>query len=197
VKSIRQLISLPIIAATVLLGGCATNIKTNVSQNPPPTEKFSNFSKIEISKVSLVAPYAGQPANESALASIQSNLSLRMVPLIVNWNHSGRGSNGRTLVITPVVTQIKFIGTGARMWAGAYAGSSAVVLTAKITEKGTGRVIASPVFYSRANAFGGAWSAGATDRQMLERVANNLSNYIEANFNARVGGPSGAKPTKQ
>lgn len=182
-------------AAAVLLGGCVTKISTDIARNPPPAEKFSAFTRFEISPVSLRPPYAGQQANERALKKIQENISHKADPLIQGWNEaSSAGSPSRTLVITPVVTEIKFIGGGARFWAGSFAGSSAVIMQVGFVEKETGREIARPTFYARASAMGGAWTIGSTDNIMLVRIAGRLTDYLAANYATAVGGPSGAEP---
>jgi hypothetical protein len=102
----------------------------------------------------------------------------------------------RTLVIKPVISEVKFISGGKRFWAGALAGSSAVILDVTFTEKETGKLIAKPTFYARAAAMGGAWSIGSTDNVMLVRIAGRLTDYLAANYAAAVGGPSGANPGK-
>ncbi|HEX2861265.1 MAG TPA: hypothetical protein VHN79_06480 [Lacunisphaera sp.] len=187
-------IILPPLLLTALLAGCVTRINTDVIQNPPPAEKFSAFNRFEMAKVELVPPYAGQEANERALLKIQENLSYKGDPLLQGWNDAGRDAAvARTLVITPVVTEIKFIGGGARTFAGAFAGSSAVILKVTITEKETGRILATPLFYARAAAMGGAWTFGATDNLMLVRVAGRLTDYLSANYAVAVGGRTGAE----
>lgn len=193
----RLLAALLVLPLALGLGGCVTNIKTDVTQNPPPAEKFSNFTRFEITKVALQAPYAGQEANEKALLKIQENVSAKMTPALELWNGKApAGAATRTLLIEPVIPEIKFIGGASRFWGGALAGSSAVILKAKITEKETGRVVATPEFYARAAAMGGAWSVGGTDNAMLVRVANRLTDYLLGNFDQAVGGPTGAEPAK-
>ena len=197
-KPSRLLFWPPFLAALALLGGCVTHITTDITQNPPPAEKFSGFTQFELAKVSLVAPYAGQEANERALRKIQENVSLKADPLLRKWNASGAAvTPARTLVITPVITEIKFISGGSRFWAGALAGSSAVLLTAKVVEKESGKEIAVPMFYARAAAMGGAWTFGTTDNLMLTRIAERLTDYIAANYDAAVGGPTGQDPEKK
>lgn len=187
---------LPLILLTVTLlaSGCVTHIKTDVLQNPPPAEKFSGFTRFEMTDVKLVPPYAGQEANEKALVKIQQNLALRMTPTLQTWNHDATAATARTLLIEPTVTEIKFINATSRVWAGAIAGSSAVILRVKITEKETGRVIGEPLFYARAAAYSGAFSFGAADNAMLIRIANRVADYLQGNFNEAVGGRTGAEP---
>ena len=43
---------------------------------------------------------------------------------------------------------------------------------------------------------GGAFSLGGADNAMLVRIANRLTDYLQANFSQAVGGPTGAEPSK-
>jgi hypothetical protein len=188
------ILRLLLLASCLLFGGCVTHINTSITQNPPPAEKFAAFTRCEMEKISLVPPYAGQEANERAVRKIQENVDLKANPLLQGWNTAGANTSpGRTLVFTPAVTEIKFIGGGARFWAGALAGSSAVILKVTITEKETGKIIATPIFYARAAAMGGAWTFGSTDNLMLVRVAGRFTDYLAANYAAAIGGRTGAE----
>ena len=149
-----------------------------------------------MSKIAHAPPYAGQEANEKALVKIQENVSLKMTPTLEGWNRTASGGVTRTLLIEPTVTEIKFINATSRVWAGAMAGSSAVILKVRITEKETGKVIAEPHFYARAAAYSGAFSIGAADNAMLIRIATRVTDYLQANFNEAVGGRTGAEPAK-
>jgi hypothetical protein len=178
-----------------LMSGCVTHIKMDVTMNPPPAEKFSDFNRFELTKVMLPAPFAGQAPNERALVKVQENVNARMAGPITAWNAASHDATPiRTLVIEPTISDIKFISVGSRIMAGAIPGSSAIILRARITEKETNRVIATPEFYARANTWAGAFSFGAADNVMLVRVANRLADYLLSNYTAAVGGPTGAEP---
>lgn len=182
-----------ILILTGLLSGCATHILTTTTLNPPPEERFSAFNHFELTKVALAPAYVGPTANEKALAKIQEDLSLRTAPVLEKWNASGIAKTPmRTLLIEPTITEIKFINGSARFWAGPLAGSSAVIIDAKISEKESGKVIATPMFFARAEAWGGSFTIGATDNLMLSRIANRLADYLLANYDAAVGGVTGA-----
>jgi hypothetical protein len=192
----RHLLPLLLVAG-LFAAGCATQIKTETTLNPPPAEKFANFTRFDMPKIALIPPYAGQEPNERALVKIQENVNLRMNPALQTWNSSApAGAAVRTLLIEATISEIKFINATSRVFAGAMAGSSAVILRARITEKETGKVIAEPLFYARAAAMGGAYSMGGTDNAMLVRIANRLSDYLLANYSRAVGGITGAEPAK-
>jgi hypothetical protein len=184
--------SLTLLGASFAFHGCATHISSNVVENPPPAEKFSGFTRFEMLEVKVLPPYAGQEANEKALVKIRENVIAKMTPLLAAWNATGATSAAsRTLVIEPIVPEIKFINATARVWSGALSGSSAVVLRARITEKETGKVVATPEFFARAAAMSGAYSFGGADNAMLVRISNRLTDYLQANYANAVGGPSG------
>jgi hypothetical protein len=191
-------IKLPFAGALAIMAlffsACATQIRTSVTSNPPPAEAFSNFTAFEMKPAVLAPAYADNATNQKALAKIQENLSAGMDPALNSWNQAGatKGGAKRTLMIEPVVAEIKFIGGAARFWAGAMAGSSAVIARATITEKETGKVIATPEFYAVAGAWGGGWTIGGTDNMMLSRIAQQLTNYLVTNYASAVGGPTGA-----
>lgn len=177
--------------ALLIATGCATHIKVDDTRNPAPKEAFNAFTRFEVQKVTLAPAYAGQEANERAWKKIQENVDTNLGDTVSAWNKAGEGKPVRTLVVAPQITEVKFINGNARFWAGAMAGSSAVVMRVTITEKETGLVIATPVFYARASAMGGTWTFGATDNIMLTRIAGNFTDYLKNNYPAAVGGPTG------
>ena len=170
------------------IGACSTEIYAPAAQNPPPSEPFGNFGRFQLKPVTLNPSLAEHGYNQSATASINGSLQPTLGILLDSWN---KGS-GRLLVVDPYIEEIKFIGGAARFWAGAMAGSSAVVMRVTYTDEATGAIIANPVFYQHANAMGGAWSFGATDNAMLSRIANLVTDYTRNNFAQAVGGPTGA-----
>ena len=175
----------------------ASDIEPPTGSNPAPEAAFSTYNHFEVKPIAMEAPYAGQEANEKAKIKIQQNLDLRLNPLIAEWNKKApAGAATKTLVIEPVIQQIKFINATARVWGGGFAGASGVLLQIRFVDSATGKAIASPVFYQRANKMGGAWSFGATDNNMLVRITEVATKYIEANYASAVGGPTGAEAKK-
>ena len=166
--------------------------------NPPPSTALNAFDSFQLSPIEMVAPYAGQPANEQAKTRLQGYVDER-VPAIVNaWNSAeAKHSPPRTLKIEPVIRHVKFVSGKARFWGGALAGGTAVLMTVKLSDAATGEVIAEPEFYQHANALGAAYSFGGTDKAMLGRTAELMANYLKANYEAAVGGPTGKEPEKE
>ncbi|QSA98867.1 DUF4410 domain-containing protein [Methylococcus sp. EFPC2] len=185
--TIRSFLHLPILASLLLLTACATNIKPTAESNPAPTAKFSDFSRYELAPVQ--AGSAEVAAQTAAVAKIQEHLDEKLGARLKQWNAQPAKSPARTLRIEPTVTELKFVGGAKRFFAGAMAGSSAVILKARITEKETGKLVASPEFYSKSSAMAGAVTIGGNDNAMLGRIANALAVYVINNYKQAVGGP--------
>jgi hypothetical protein len=183
-----------IIVAALALAACATRyIKPSTVQNPAPAEKFSAFGRFDLQRVALDSSYAGQDANERATARIQEYFDSRVAPILDKWNRAGQPSSpARVLVIEPRIEHIKFIGGGARFWAGPLAGSSAVIMKVKYIDKASGRLVAHPEFFQRAAAWSGAFTVGGQDNAMLARIVTLVADYTSGNYQDAVGGPSGA-----
>jgi len=182
-------IALASLLALGSLAGCATHIRPVPLQNPPPTQKLSNYSRFRLQEVVVPASVASNEPR--AVAKLKELIALRLQPIVDGWN-KGRGGKG-SITITPEVESLKFVSGGQRVLVGAMAGSSATIMKLKITEESSGRVIGYPEFLSSANAFGGAFSYGTTDNLMLDRIVERMSHYLTANYSSAVGGPTGSE----
>jgi hypothetical protein len=158
--------------------------------NPPPSEPLGAFARFELAPLSIDEAYAGHDANQKAKGVLHGHL-ITGVGAWVDARNAQAPAAGRTLVIEPRIDAIRFVSGGARMWGGALAGSSRVLLKLRLVDKQTGAVIAEPEFYQHARGMAGAWSGGGADYGMLERVAQLASDYVAANADAAVGGPTG------
>lgn len=182
----RILLAATVAAALPLLNGCATSIKASSSHNPAPATAFSSYGRIDVKPVAYAPGYKGNPA---ALAKIGANLDKDLAPSLAQWN--SRPDNGRTLTVEPVVEEMSFKSTTKRVFLGPLAGSSGVLMRVTFRDN-TGKVIATPEFFQRANAMSGGFTLGVQDNLMLTRVAKLASGYVIANYDQAVGGPTGA-----
>ncbi len=181
----RSLLGLALVL--IVMTGCITQIKPSTEQNPKPAAEFSAFNRFELSALKAGNPEVAE--QQDAMAKIQESIAKRLKTRLNAWNSRPVRGETRTLLIEPTITELKFVGGGGRFVGGALAGSSAVVMRAKFTERETGKAIAHPEFYARAAAMGGAYSFGGTDNAMLERIANSLAVYVFTNYKQSVGGP--------
>ena len=182
----RILLAATVAVALPLVSGCATKIKASSSHNPAPATAFSSYGRIDVKPVAYAPGYKGNPA---ALGKIAANLDKDLAPSLAQWN--SRPANGRTLTVEPVVEEMSFKSTTKRVFLGPLAGSSGVLMRVTFRDN-TGKVIATPEFFQRANAMSGGFTLGVQDNLMLTRVAKLASTYVIDNYDQAVGGPTGA-----
>lgn len=183
---------LPLVVAAALSAGCSTTVKKpTVEQNPPPAEAFSRFDRFELKPINTVEGCDKQHGADVALRAIQERMTDLLGGVIASWNKRSAPAGSRKLIVEPICSDAKLVGTNARLWGGAFAGSSAIVLRVRYVDAATGKTIAEPVFYQRAGAMGAAWSLGATDRDMLRRIVSLITDYTVGNYTNAVGGPTG------
>lgn len=169
-------------------------VEASSPTNPAPAEAFSAFDRFEVTRITMGAPWAGQKPNDAALVNLQANLDERIGPWLAEVNGAAAAEGeARVLRIEPYVAGIRYISGGKRVFAGAFAGKSRVLLKLRIVDAATGAVIAEPEFYQHAAGMAGAYSFGGADKAMLERVASLAVDYLRANHAAAVGGPTGGE----
>ena len=172
--------------------GCVTTVETpELSFNPAPSTSFSSYGQIELTPVQYDPGLPSGSADQDALAKIQENVDAEIRLSLEQWNSNPSTSTNGRLVIEPVITEMKFVDGATRFFAGALAGSSAVVMKVRIYDSESGETIAYPEFYQRAAAMGGAYTIGTTDNLMLVRIANLLVEYLKNNYETALGGPTG------
>ena len=180
-----------LIPAIFLAAACYFQSATAQMQNAAPTEALSNFHAFELKPLEVSSEVAADKGKKDATTVVQTHLTNIVLPVVSAWNLNPSAENESTLVITPKIESIKKVGGATRFFAGALAGNSYVVMRLSIVAQPGDRVIAEPYFYQQAAAYGGAWSVGATDNDMLKRIARIAADYLQANYRQAVGGATG------
>lgn len=180
----NRFIKLALCIAPLLLSACATDIKATSAQNPPPAEAFSAFGRIQLKPTTFKPGFGG---DQDGLRRIDANIQLELNPALTEWN--ARPDNGRTLIIEPVVDVLDYKAGAQRVVFGPMAGSSGVLIYLNIHDQ-NGRAIDKPEFFQGANAAAAGFTFGAHDMLMLTRVGQMSADYVKANFDAPVGGPT-------
>ena len=163
-------------------------------QNPPPANKLAGYSGYELTPLTI-APELGDKKNvEKVVALTQADFKQSVSPILEMWNASADKKNPQKLVLEPKITQLHKPSGANRFFAGAAAGNGYINVKVRITEQPSGKLVAEPEFYRRANAIVGAWTMGAHDNAMLQKVAALVANYLTANYTEAVGGETGFEP---
>jgi hypothetical protein len=162
--------------------------------NPAPANKLQGYAGYEL-KALTVDPTVGEKKNlDKVVAKVEENLHHNIDPILQNWNAQANASNPQKLVIEPHLTSVHKPSGASRFFAGAMAGDGYITVKVSILEQPSGKLVAEPEFYRRASAVAGAWTVGAHDNAMLEKVAALAANYLSSNYSEAVGGPTGHEP---
>jgi hypothetical protein len=164
-------------------------------KNPPPANKLQGYAGYELKAVTLAPDMAGKKNVDKVAAKVDENVQQTVTPILKEWNASAASAgNQQKILIEPSIVSVHKPSGANRFWAGAMAGSGHIVMKVRITEQPSGKVIGEPEFYRRANAMAGAWTFGAHDNAMLQKIAGLLANYLTANYSEAVGGETGFEP---
>jgi hypothetical protein len=180
---------------TLAIGALALSLDTAAApQNPPPANKLAGYAGYELKPVTFAPDLAEKKNVDKVVAKVEENMKQSVAPIVTSWNSSADAANPQKIVIEPHIASLHKPSGANRFWAGALAGDGHIIVKVKITEQPSGRVLAEPEFYRRANAIAGAWTFGGHDNAMLQKVAGLVANYLTANYNEAIGGATGYEP---
>lgn len=161
------------------LGGCITTVEKPTKPNSPPLRTFSNFEQVVVKHISS-AKKDSSDYTVTAIEEIDTHLThcLRSIfPNLSMLEQSSLPPDENTLVIAPKVQDIKCVSPTERLWAAAFAGSSAINIQVTFTD-GKGELVAQPTFYTSASAHMGVSSSGDSDRKILKDIAQDICGYV-------------------
>jgi hypothetical protein len=177
--------------AATLVAIAVTQVALAVPVNPAPANKLQGYAGYEL-KALTVDPAVGDKKNlDKVVARVDESLHQDVNPILEHWNAAGDAQNAQKLVIEPRITGLHKPSGATRFFAGAMAGDGFINVKVRITEQPSGKVVAEPEFYRKASAVAGAWTMGAHDNAMLEKVAALVASYLNANYSEAVGGATG------
>ena len=148
--------------------GCATAWAAPV--NPPPAHKLQGYAGYELKDVAFDPNLSDKKNVQKVVAKVDENMKRNVQPILQNWNASPNTKASQKIVIEPYITSLHKPSGATRFFAGAFAGDGHINVKVRIVEEPSGKVIAEPEFYRRANAMAGAWTVGGHDNAMLEKV---------------------------
>jgi hypothetical protein len=167
----------------------ATPTFDTTARNPPPAVALSTFDRFELAPLALAPGLDAHKGNVVAQRYLQVDLEERLRKRVDAHNAAAGEAARRTLLVTPEITDIRFITGGKRILFGGFGGKSWAVLKLHLVDKATGEVVAEPRFEQRAYGIFGGYSLGASDKLMLARLADMAAAYLADNADTAVGGP--------
>ncbi len=134
-----------------------------------PTKALSGYSSFVLEGMEFSKMVKEDNKKVTVGQDLENKLATKIIPLINDWNTKQVAGSG-TVIIRPVLQSLRVVSGGARFFVGAMAGDSSIDMDLVLVDKTSGKEIARPRIMRTSGGMGGAWSVGATDK--------NLSNYI-------------------
>jgi len=129
---------------------------------------FSTFSaKPEIAKD---YPEAAKELQHSTMTTLQMEKAFKKI------GTSDEKGAGATLIVKADITDMRIVSGAARMWGGAFAGSSGVEFTMQLIDGASKKVVREEKMSSWNNAWGAAWSN--SDSTLLDDMGKITAQYL-------------------
>jgi len=156
----------------------ATDIEEDEDPAPAAPIDLSRYSHFELKDFVLNVEDPGS-SDEAARDHLQSELTEMLDGAISRWNRSAPEGE-LTVVIEPLIEDLRFIRSGWRILAGPLLRGSHVTVRLVITELPSGRALLTQEFSDSTNAFTGAVTFGISDNRTLSNVAEQIGEYLLA-----------------
>ncbi len=169
--------------------------KPTIKTNAPPPAPLSEYDRIDLQSMTY-APSVLSQEEEKVVRRVAGKmdelLSQQLDGIIMTWNTEGGDTPARgtgTLIIQPVITQLKYVTKGQRIWAKSMYGNSGIVVELKMVDD-AGATIHKALFYGQAGAAYGQKMKGWGEQEtiMLKSVSDRIARYVVKNYEAPYGG---------
>lgn len=178
-------LALIVLAIPALFFGCATGDQAaapdetaRAALEPPLEKRYANivFHDIDTTpQIKADYPGAMEQLQVSAISTLMTRNAYDRV------ERKGQAQyEGPTLYVKVTVPEMRMVGTAARMWGGAFAGSSRMNLEIRLIDGATGDVVREHRLESANNAFAASWTGGASDQSLPSDMGKILAEYILA-----------------
>jgi Domain of unknown function (DUF4410) len=156
-------------------------------QAAKPTPLQKRYTKIVFQKLDadpkIEADYPEVVADceKAAIAALRSKNLFQKV----EKEGAGGRYDAQTLLVKPRLVSMRIVSGAARMWGGAFAGASDMVVELKMTDAVSRMIVHEKVLSTANNPFAAAWVGGSSDRSLSTDMGKMISDYIESIMPAR------------
>lgn len=176
-----------LITLVIMFAGCASDparrakvAEEESARLPAPSTPLSSFGQVELKPMEMGPDVARDSAKVAVAKDLDAKLQAALQGFLADWNaqRTKTAAGGRTLIIQPRVVNLRMIGGANRFFAGAFAGESSIDMYLDLKDASTGAAVGNPRIIRNSGAMAGAWSVGATDRNLLDYIADIAARYL-------------------
>lgn len=133
-------------------------------------QKFSSDAQVETDYPGAVAECEKSALDEVVAKKVFAS-ALRETP---NTPYPG------ALLVKARVTNLRIVSTGARMWGGAFAGSSEMSLRITLVDASSGALLREKDLSTNNNPWAASWTGGSSDRTLPADLGRMVAEYLAA-----------------
>ena len=145
--------------------------------DPPLTQKYASIIVYEFKTTPEIKKDYPDAARECQV-NVITDLQIKNVYNSVAAYKPGAAYGTGTLLVKANIKEMRLVGTGARIWGGAFAGSSYMNMDVIFVDAGTNQEVRKKEMNSATNPFVAAWTSGSTDRSLTADMGKIIAEYI-------------------
>jgi hypothetical protein len=156
--------------------GASADSSAAVSKETPLDKKYDRiiFQKFEYDpQIEVDYPGAVAECEKSALEAV---IAKKIFTSAVEETAGAKSAGA--LLVKAKVTNLRIVSTGARMWGGAFAGSSEMSLQMKLIDAASGAVVREKELSTNNNPWAASWTGGSSDRTLPTDLGRMVAEYL-------------------
>ena len=147
--------------------------------DPPLSKKYNGVVVFDFEMTPQVKqdyPDAARECQVNVITALQMQNAFSSVAP----HRPGAAYADGTLLIKAQIKDMRLVSTGARIWGGAFAGSSYMNLDVSFIDAGSNKEVRKKEMSSATNAWAAAWTSGSSDRSLPADMGRIIADYIMA-----------------
>jgi len=147
--------------------------------DPPLSQKYANIIVYDFDTTPEVKNEYPEAARECQVNVITA-LQIKNEYNSVAPHKAGASYGPGTLLVKAKINEMRQVSTGARIWGGAFAGSSYIKMDVMFVDAATSKEVRKKEMNSATNAWAAAWTSGSSDRSLTADMGKIIAEYILA-----------------
>lgn len=159
--------------------GAKTDAKAAQAVDPPLAKPYRTIVVSEFEASAEIAkdyPTAARECQANTVWALQEKKAYQAV-------ESGKppaASRDGTLLVNAKITDMRIVSGAARIWGGAFAGSSSMEVTVTLVDAATNATVREKQLSSANNPWAAAWVGGSSDHSLPADVGKMVAEYIHS-----------------
>ena len=158
-------------------GGAPQAESQPAASDPQLTQKYANVIVYDFETTPDIKRDYPDAARECQV-NVITGLQIKNVYNSVAPHKPGATYGAGTLLVKANIKELRLVSTGARIWGGAFAGSSYINMDVIFIDAGTNQEVRKKEMNSATNAYAAAWTSGASDRSLTADMGKIIAEYI-------------------